>query len=177
MMTSFLNLQISYVIQEPEKPGSLDAKKAAQLGAKGKLLGMLKAGKDVTLENGSVIKASDVLSAPQPGRKVVLLGDTCDSTQIMEAANNCDVLVHEATYDASLEQKAIEGGHSTSKMAGQFASKIHAKKLFLTHFSMRYTTTREPGDLGVAELQKEAQAEAPHTVVIAADDLTEYPLS
>jgi len=158
-----------YIIQEPTKPPSLDAKKAAALGAKGKELGLLKAGKDVELPDGRVIKASDVLGSPQKGKKAVLLGDTSDSSSLIEAGMECDVLVHEATYDGSLEEKAIDGGHSTSAMAGRFAHLLRAKKLILTHFSMRYTTATE-GELGVDALVKEAQAECPATAVVAADD-------
>jgi len=52
-----------------------------------------------------------------------------------------------------LEEKAIEGGHSTSVMAGRFASVLRAKKLILTHFSMRYTTAGED-EIGVDALVK-----------------------
>jgi len=164
-----------YIVTEPDKPAALDARKASSLGAKGKDMGLLKAGKDVTLADGSVIKASDVLGVPQKGRKAVMLGDTCDSSSLMEAAMHCDVLVHEATYDATLEGKAIEGGHSTSAMAGKFAQTLNAKKMILTHFSMRYTTAKE-GELGVDDLLKEAQNECPHTTVLAADDFAVFDI-
>lgn len=164
-----------YVIVEPDKAGQLDAKKAAQLGAKGKELGQLKMGKDVQLANGSVIKAADVLGPTRKGKKVVLLGDTSDASSLAEASEECDVIVHEATYDASLERKAIEGGHSTSTMAGRFAHQIRAKKLILTHFSMRYTTAdASAGELTTLDLVKEAQVECPDTAVIAAEDFGVY---
>lgn len=164
-----------FVVEEPEKPGQLDAKKAASLGAKGKDMGLLKAGKDVTLGDGTVIKAADLLSPPRKGKKVVLLGDTSDSTSLAEAARGCDLIVHEATFDSTLEQKAVEGGHSTSSMAGRFAHSIQAKKLVLTHFSMRYTTAGE-GELGVAELQQEAQKECPQTIVHCAEDFSVFDI-
>eukprot|EP01130_Rhizamoeba_saxonica_P008875 TRINITY_DN3594_c1_g1_i2.p1 TRINITY_DN3594_c1_g1~~TRINITY_DN3594_c1_g1_i2.p1 ORF type:complete len:210 (-),score=42.96 TRINITY_DN3594_c1_g1_i2:693-1322(-) len=44
-----------FVIEEPMKPGKLDGKKAAQLGAKGPVMRDLKNGIDVTLDDGTVI--------------------------------------------------------------------------------------------------------------------------
>jgi len=81
----------------------------------------------------------------------------------------------QATFDSTLEQKAVEGGHSTSSMAGRFAHSIQAKKLVLTHFSMRYTTAGE-GELGVAELQQEAQKECPQTIVHCAEDFSVFDI-
>jgi len=74
----------------------------------------------------------------RPGRKMVLLGDTCDSTAIANAAHGCDVISHEATYSRGMEEKAAVATHSTSEQAGEFARRIRAKALVLTHFSARY---------------------------------------
>lgn len=40
---------VGYVLQEADKPGALDGKKAASLGAKGKQMGILKVGTNITL--------------------------------------------------------------------------------------------------------------------------------
>ena len=74
----------------------------------------------------------------EDGRKMVLLGDTCNSEAIARAAMNCDVLSHEATYKVGMEDKARIATHSTSAQAGSFAGRIRAKALVLTHFSARY---------------------------------------
>ena len=66
---------------------------------KGPLLSQLKAGKSVTLPNGSVVQPSDVVSPPRPGRLLVHLGDTCDSQNMTHIARGADWLVHEATFD------------------------------------------------------------------------------
>ena len=68
----------------------------------------------------------------------------------------CDLLVHEATFDATMEERAKDTGHSTtyatlgfmhthttllpmwhSVMAGQFAARVQAKRLGITHFRSR----------------------------------------
>ena len=133
-----------FVIQEAEAPGSLDIHKCVGLGVpKGPLLGQLKAGKDVTLADGRVVKSTDVVGAPIQGRKVVILGDTSDSRNMKPLAMDCDVLVHEATHEDRLRDKAIDCGHSTPAMAAQFAMEVRAKCLILTHFSARYKLLSE----------------------------------
>ena len=54
-------------------------------------------GKDVTLPDGSIIRAADVTGPSVKGRKLVYVGDTGDASNIIEAARDCDLLVHDAT--------------------------------------------------------------------------------
>ena len=51
-----------------------------------------------------------------------------------------DLLAHEATFAAGMEAKAYKAQHSTAPMAGEFARKIQANALVLTHFSNRYSS-------------------------------------
>jgi ribonuclease Z len=127
-------------------------------------------------------------------RKIVLLGDTCNSEAIAKPAMGCDLLSHEATYKNGMEDKARIATHSTSSQAGSFARRVKAKNLVLTHFSARYdqvdkykkmwTTAREKGmtvgemqSSSVATLQEEARATAGNARVYLANDFYTFRLS
>ena len=63
-------------------------------------------GMDVTLADGSIIRATDVTGPPVKGRKLVYIGDTGDASNIIEAARDCDLLVHDAT---GLDPRKVAG--------------------------------------------------------------------
>jgi len=111
------------------------------------------------------------------GKRVFILGDTCNSDSALEAIIGCDLIVHETTYDCDMTQKALEGGHSTTTMAGQYAKAAKAKKLIINHFSKRYLEgmeKKEEGDKTLDDLQKETELECPDTIVEAAREFNVY---
>ncbi|KAL9647304.1 hypothetical protein ABK040_011671 [Willaertia magna] len=139
---------VGYVFHENDKVGKLDMEKAKQLGVpKGPLLGQLKNGKEITLDNGKTIHPKDVIGDDIKGRKLVVLGDTHNPEGIAKIAENCDTIVHEATLEDSKKEMAIERGHSCPSMAATFAKSIGAKKLILTHFSARYVEETDESKL------------------------------
>lgn len=71
-------------------------------------------------------------------KKVVILGDTIDSSPIAPLALNCDLISHEATFRKGMEARAKLAQHSTGYLAGAFAEVVRARRLILTHFSARY---------------------------------------
>ncbi|KAM9331038.1 zinc phosphodiesterase ELAC protein 1 [Gastrophryne carolinensis] len=166
-----------FVIAEKERPGKLNVNKLRELGVQpGPIYGKLKNGSPVTLENGQIIHPSDVLGAPLPGRKVCILGD-CSAILSMGAAKFCQdahLLIHEATLDDEQMEKAKEHGHSTPKMAAEFAQLCQAKKLVLTHFSQRFKppglVTEGGDDDDVTILKTQAQDIFRGGEVILAED-------
>lgn len=61
------------------------------------VLKALKQNETFTLPDGSSVRGIDVVEPSLPGRKVVILGDTCESSAIATIAQDATVLVHEAT--------------------------------------------------------------------------------
>jgi ribonuclease BN (tRNA processing enzyme) len=59
-------------------------------------------------------------------------------------------------------------------MAGQYAKKIEAKRLIITHFSAKYHGIHEKEPLSVKDLLIEAQRECPDIPVEAADDFSKF---
>ncbi len=129
----------AYVLSEKDQLGSLNVDKLRSLGLPpGPLYAKLKKGETVVTDSGQSIKPEEVTGPTKKGKKVVVLGDTCDTQLIEDMSANCDLVIHEATMENALREKAIEFGHSTPGMAADFAHKIGAKKLCLTHVSPRY---------------------------------------
>jgi len=57
---------------------------------------------------------------------------------LVEIAHQADVLIHDATSDATLEEKANRYGHSSSRQAAEVAKEAGVGLLVLTHLSPRY---------------------------------------
>ncbi|HET6528060.1 MAG TPA: ribonuclease Z [Balneolaceae bacterium] len=131
---------IGYRFQEKDQPGKVDAGKAQEKGvSEDWQYKDLKAGKDVELEDGTVVKAIDIVGHPRPGDSFAYITDTKYCPNSVRLALNTNVLFHEATFSQSLKDKAEETGHSTAKDAARVANEAKTKLLVITHFSARYT--------------------------------------
>lgn len=130
---------LGYVLTEADRAGALDARLAASFGVRGKDLGRLKSGEDVQGVGADgapcVVRASDCVSKPTPGRRLLFLGDTCDSSGVLPLGRGFAAVVHESTFDDASAALALPRGHSTARMAGAFAAAAGAEALILTHFS------------------------------------------
>ena len=116
----------------------------------------LVAGKEITLPNGKRIKPDDVLGPVQKGLKLVVVGDTGKTEDLLEVSKEADALVIESTYLDEEAEMAHQFSHLTARQAAELAVKAGVKKLILTHISRRY---REK------DVLKEAQAIFPNATV------------
>lgn len=126
-------------IEQKPLPGTLLVEKALALGVpKGPMLRDLKNGLDVTLQDGTLIASTDVVTAQKEGFVVTILGDTrfCDAS--ITLSKDASIIVHEATFDASTQDLAASYGHSTNKEAALVAKEANAQHVILTHISARF---------------------------------------
>lgn len=113
-------------------------------------------GKAITLPDGKRIQPDDVLGPLQKGIKLVVVGDTGRTDDILQVCRDADALVIESTYTEEEAEMAHQFSHLTARMAAELAVKAGIKKLILTHISRRY---REK------DILKEAQAIFPNVSV------------
>ncbi|GAB4309795.1 MAG: ribonuclease Z [Methanobacteriaceae archaeon] len=131
---------IAYSIIEKRKPKFL-REKALSLGIKpGPDYGKLQRGKSIKI-GSELIKPEQVLGPERKGIKIVYSGDTRPCPEMVEFANEADVLIHESTFESKHINKALENGHSTVTQAAEIAKKAKVNKLILTHISTRYKKT------------------------------------
>ncbi|MDF2719433.1 MAG: ribonuclease [Paenibacillus sp.] len=159
-----------YRIVEKDKPGKLDAAKLHTFGIQpGPLFGKIKRGETVSLPDGTEIDGKSFIGPPIQGKKIVILGDTRKCEAAVSLSSDADVLVHEATFDSSLDELAQMYYHSTAKEAAQTATRAGAKSLILTHISSRYQEDE------AVRLLSEAQQLFPATWI--AKDHWSFPIS
>lgn len=152
---------LSFRLDERDRPGQFNVDLAKKKGIpEGELYSRLQRGQDIE-HVGKIIRSSDLVGPPRPGRKIGISGDTRPTDKLVRFFSGCDLLVFESTYAHDKLQKALETSHSTAAEAATLAKKAAVKKLFLTHFSARYDETSA----------LVAEASAIHGNVEAADDL------
>jgi ribonuclease Z len=113
-------------------------------------------GESINLPDGKRVTPDDVLGPLTKGAKLVIVGDTGRTDNLLEVAKDADALVIEATYLEEEADMARQFSHMTARQAAELAVKAGVKKLIITHISRRY---REK------DVIKEAQAVYPNAVV------------
>lgn len=113
-------------------------------------------GESLTLPDGKRITPDDVLGPLQRGAKLVIVGDTGRTDNLVEVCRDADALVIESTYLDEDTEMAGQFSHLTARQGAELAIKANVKKLILTHISRRY---REK------DVVKEAQSIFPNSVV------------
>lgn len=130
---------LAYALVEKPRPGRFFPEKAKRLGIEeGPLWAKLQLGESVRLSNGRVIKSEEVTGPLRLGRKIVYTGDTKSTENLAKFSENADLIIHDATFDDELVERALEDGHSTPSQAAETAKKAKVKRLILTHISARY---------------------------------------
>jgi len=116
----------------------------------------LVAGKEITLSDGRRVKPDEVLGPLHKGTKLVVVGDSGRTDNLVEVCRDADALVIESTYLEEETEMAGQFSHLTARQGAELAVQAGVKRLILTHISRRY---REK------DVLKEAQAIFPNAVV------------
>lgn len=154
-------------IVEENQPGRLMIDKLMEMGIQpGPDFAKLKKGIDLTLEDGTIIKADEVVGKAYPGRIIAILGDTriCNGTKKM--IENADVCVHEATFGGELKKLAYQYHHTSVPEIALLAKECRVKALIMTHVSSRYQGKQ------TEQLLREAQEIFPNSYI--ANDYWSY---
>lgn len=133
--------------------------------------GELQAGRDLLLDDGTVLSAADFRTANVERAALVVGGDNDTPSLLADACKGAQLLVHEATYTEAISQKVGPGPtHSSVQRVARFAAEAAVPNLILTHFSPRYDSSE-----GMKELEAEAR-ESYQGQLFLARDLASYEL-
>ncbi|MBC8333761.1 MAG: ribonuclease Z [Anaerolineales bacterium] len=95
-------------------------------------------GESITLADGRRIDPEDVLGPVKKGISLAITGDTNRTDNLIEACQDLDTLVIEATYTHEDAEMAGKFGHLTARQAAEMAKQAKGKQLILTQLSPRY---------------------------------------
>jgi ribonuclease Z len=123
-----------------EKPGlrRLDKEKIKNYDIPHYDFQRLKLGKDLILEDGSLVQNNKVTLNPKPIKRYAFCSDTAYNEYVVPLVEGVDLLYHEATFLDAHENLAEKTKHSTAAQAAKIAQLAKVKRLVLGHFSSRY---------------------------------------
>ena len=127
-----------YIFEEESRRPFLPEKAEALGIPPGPWRGNLVGGESVTLPDGREIQPDQVLGDEVPGTKLVHVGDTGRTSDLLAFAQDADTLVIESTYLESERDLAEKFGHLTARQASELAVEAGVGTLLLTHISRRY---------------------------------------
>ncbi len=100
-------------------------------------IGTLKRGEDVQRPDGTVIPVSQAAYRPYVPRSYAYCSDTAPFPELAQWVSGVDLLYHETTYLAGMEDHARDRNHSTTLDAARCALEAGVGKLIIGHYSSR----------------------------------------
>lgn len=98
----------------------------------------IKKGKDVMLEDGSIVPNKELTADPEPPLSYAFCSDTKYDPGIIPQIKNVSVLYHESTFLEEHASLANHTKHSTAREAAEIARAAEVGTLLLGHYSTRY---------------------------------------
>ena len=125
-----------------EKPGErkLNIEAVAKLRIDKAYYRNIKKGKNVVLEDGTLIPNEVLTFDPPPTKSYAYCSDTGYKPEIVDQITKVDALYHESTFLESEARLAPKTKHCTAKQAATIAKAAEVGTLILGHYSTRYRT-------------------------------------
>ncbi|HPI93895.1 MAG TPA: ribonuclease Z [Deltaproteobacteria bacterium] len=120
---------------------TLDPDKLREAGIKAADVGALKAEGKITL--GGRTFCVESFGTLRRGQRFAFIMDTGVCEAARELARDTDLCVMEATFLSEMEQTAREYAHLTAAQAAGIARDAGVKRLVLSHYSQRYSSTED----------------------------------
>ena len=98
----------------------------------------IKTGADFITDKGIVFKNEKITLPIKPKLSFAYCSDTAFHEDLIKQVENVNLLYHEATFDNTMEEMAIDKQHSTSEQAARLAKQSNVGRLLLGHFSARF---------------------------------------
>lgn len=118
----------------------------------------IKEGADFVKPDGTVIPNSQLTFDPKRAVSYAFCSDTAPFEATVESIQGVTALYHEATFEDDLSERAESTFHSTASQAAQQARRAGAERLYLGHFSSRYSET--------GKIQEQARKIFPNTTAV-----------
>ncbi len=124
---------------EVKNPRSINAEKCKKYEIPAAYYTKLQKGEDYEKRNGDIINNELVTVANTASKSYAYCADTKYDETIIPHIKNADLIYHETTYLAALNDKAAERYHCTTIQAATIAVKANVGKLIIGHFSSKYS--------------------------------------
>lgn len=128
-----------FLFQEKEGERKLNIDTVQTFGIEQCYFQNIKLGKDVLLDNGTLIPNEQLSFPPATPQSYAFCSDTAYLPSIVDIIKNVRVLYHEATFLEHHLDLAEKTKHSTAMQAAQIAKMANAETLILGHYSSRYS--------------------------------------
>ncbi len=117
------------------RAGKFLPEKARELNIPINLWSVLQKVQSVQVDD-EIILPEQVLGAPRKGLKFIFTGDTAPCDSLIDAAQDADLMICEATYGENEQaQIATEYGHMNFAQAAEIAKSANVNQLWLAHYS------------------------------------------
>lgn len=149
-----------YLFREKLGKRKLNVTAAEKYGIDKAYYNNIKNGKNITLDNGTIVSNSELTFDPPEPKSYAFCSDTVYDESLAEKIKNVDILYHESTFLETETDLAVKTKHATAKQAAMVAKNANVKTLVLGHYSTRYKS--------IALFKEEASTIFPN--VVLADD-------